>query len=120
MIRIVIAVLLAVEAVNAMLWLSGVLTVAGAHGGVVLMMVALRAAVTALQMASAWMLIERTLSAVTFSRLAFSSSAVLLVLEIGFRLSPSSLTPDWRWPIVVAYAIYAAGCIGSLKFVGRD
>ena len=35
------------------------------------------------------------------------ASAALLTIELGARLSPSSLFPSYRWPVIGAYWAYA-------------
>jgi hypothetical protein len=50
---------------------------------------------------------------------ALASSALLLVGELGFDLSPSSVTPGWEWPIVAGYAAYAALAVGLLRVSER-
>jgi hypothetical protein len=39
--------------------------------------------------------------------LALVISALLLVLEVGFGLSASSIFHSYRWPFVTGYATYA-------------
>ena len=118
--RAVVALLLAVEALNSLLWASRILSAAAAYDIVVLGMVGARVVVSALQGASAWMLVTRALPAIPLARLAFVSAAVLLVFEVGMRLSPSSLPPALRLPVVVAYALYAASCAAGLTRLARS
>jgi hypothetical protein len=117
--RTTLAVLLAVEALNSTLWAARIISAAPAYDAVVLFMVLLRVAVSALQGVSAWMLTGRALPAIAFARPAFALSAVLLVFEIGFRLSPSSIQPGLRLPSVAAYILYALSCIRALALVER-
>ncbi len=111
--------LLALEALNALLWSSRILSAAAAYDVVVLGMVIARIVVSALQGASAWMLMSRALPAFTFARLAFGLSAVLLVFEVALRLAPSNLPPGLRLPVVMAYVLYASSCIGALSRLER-
>ena len=115
----VLAVLLALEALNAVLWAARIISAAAVYDVVVLLMVLLRVVVSALQGASAWLLIGGALPAVTFARLAWILSAVLLVFEIGFRLSPSSVQPGLRMPFIAVYALYALSCIRALALIER-
>jgi hypothetical protein len=117
--RMALAVLLAVEALNSVLWAARILSAAPAYDAVVLFMVLLRVAVSTLQGVGAWMLTADALPAFTFARLAFALAAVLLVFEIGFRLSPSSIQPGLRLPVVVAYILYASSCVRVLALVER-
>jgi hypothetical protein len=118
--RTLLAVLLAVEALNAALWSARIISAAAVYDALVLFMVLLRVAVSALQGASAWMLAGGALPAFTFARLAFASSAILLVFEIGFRLAPSSIQPGLRLPVVVAYILYASSSIRALGSIERS
>lgn len=110
--------MLAAEAANAILWLGGIFAAAAVHDPLVLVLAWVRAIVAALQMWSSGMLIRRAPAGVSFARLSFLLSAALLVVEIGFRLSPSSLQPGLHVPIVVAYAVYAVTCVGLLRQIG--
>jgi hypothetical protein len=118
--RTVFSVLLAIEALNSLLWASKILSAAAAYDVVVLGMVGVRVVVSALQGASAWMLATGALPGIPLARLAFGASAVLLVLELGIRLSPSSLPPALRVPVVVAYGLYAASCVVWLTRLERE
>ena len=115
-----LALLMALEGLNALLWASRIVSAAAAYDAVVLLMVALRVAVAALQLAGAWLLSTRALPGVAFSRLAFILSAALLVLELGVRLSPSSVLPGLRLPIVLGYALYASVAVVILNRIERS
>jgi hypothetical protein len=117
--RATFVVLLVLEALNALLWAARIASAAAVYDTVVLIMVLLRVLVSALQGVSAWLLAGRALPAVALARFAFALSAVLLVLEIGFRLSPSSVQPGLRLPIVAAYVAYALTCIRGLRYLAR-
>ena len=117
--RMLLAILLAFEAVNALLWSSRILSAAPAYSALVLTMVLLRVVVSAAQGAAAWLLIAGAPAGVPLARLAFVSSAVLLSGEIGLRLSPSSLQPGVRLPLVGAYWLYALSCLRGLSLVER-
>jgi hypothetical protein len=117
--RATLVVLLVLETVNALLWAARIASAAAVYDTVVLVMVLFRVLVSALQGVSAWLLATRALPAVALARLAFALSALLLVLEIGFRLSPSSVQPGLRLPIVAAYAAYALTCIRGLGYLAR-
>jgi hypothetical protein len=118
-VRMLLAVLLAVEALNALLWSSRILSAAPAYSAGVLLMVLLRVLAAALQGTAAWLLTGGAPAAVPLARLAFAFSAVLLVGEVGFRLAPSSLPPGLRMPVVVAYGLYALSCLRGLALIER-
>jgi len=65
------------------------------------------------------LLSARALPAVAFARMAFILSAGLLVLELGARLSPSSVLPGLRLPVVVGYALYAWVAVIVLNRIAR-
>lgn len=111
--------LLTLEALNSLLWASRIVSAAAAYDGGVLLMVALRILVAALQAICAWMWAGGAAPAPPLSIVVFLGSAVLLVFELGVRLSPSSLQPDLRWPVVAAYGIYALVCIAVVKRIER-
>lgn len=115
-----VALLLALEALNSLLWASRILSAAPAYDLLVLCLVGVRVVVSAMQGASAWMLVTHALPAVPVARMAFGASAVLLVFEVGMRLSPSSLPPGVRGPVVVAYVLYAASCAAGLTRLDRS
>lgn len=118
--RTALAVLLAVEALNSTLWAARIISAAPVYDAVVLLMVLLRVALSGLQGVSAWMLTGGAPPALTFARLAFALSAMLLVFEIGFRLSPSSIQPGLRLPVIAAYILYASSCIRALALIERS
>lgn len=101
-------------------WIGRILAFGSIYDTTVYAVVALRAAVTALQASAAWMLWQRLPAGPLFGQVAFAASATLLVPEIGWRLAPSSITPGFRWPLVIAYAIYAALSILILRRLRAD
>ena len=117
--RTILAILLVLEVVNAMLWSSRIVSAAATYDAVVLLMVLIRVAVSALQAISAWMLVERAPPALTFATYGFLLSAVLIVFELGFRLSPSNVTPGLRTPVIVAYILYAGAAVGVIRYLQR-
>ena len=119
LVRYVLVILLGLEALNAVLWAARIVTYFAAYDAAVLLMVLFRAAVTTLQIAAVWMLAGRALPGVLFARWGLALSALLLVFEIGLRMSPSSVPPGLRLPAVVAYALYAMVAILALGFVRR-
>lgn len=117
--RMILAVLLGVDATNSALWAARIASAAAAHDAVVLGMVALRVAVTALQAVAAWLLVRRAPPAFVLARAAFAGSAVLLVLELGARLAPSSIAPGLRYRYLAAYVLYSLACIRAIGWLER-
>lgn len=115
-----LALLLAFEGLRSLLWVARIASVAAAYDVTVLIVVALRAMVTALQLASAVLLVRGAPPAVALARLSWIVSAALLVCEVGFRLAPTSVPPWLRWQVVAAYVAYAAVCFGLLSIVRRS
>jgi hypothetical protein len=103
----VAAAALALEVFINVPWIGRILSMGVVYDGPVFAVVAVRAAVTALQTSAAWLLWQGLPAGPRFGQVAFVASAAVLVLEIGLRLAPSSLQPGLRWPLVGAYALYA-------------
>lgn len=110
------AVALGIEVLMNAPWIGRILSLNVLYGGTVFAIVAVRAAVTALQTAAAWMLWTGAPAGRGFGQVAFAASAVTLALEIGLRLAPSSVQPGLRGPFVAAYAVYALVAIGLLRW----
>jgi hypothetical protein len=105
--RILIGVLLALEGLS-----TGVATISrvqsfAVYPAAIDALFALRGVVGVLQFASGWMLVRNAGPGRPFARVALLASACLLTLELGFALAPTSVFPTFRWPVVVAYWIYA-------------
>ena len=103
-----LAVLLMVEALKAAAWVAALVSTLPARDSLTLAVIALRAAVSAVQIVSSVLLFENRPPGATLARWAFLTSAGLLTLEIGFRLAPSNLDPTFRWWIVGGYWVYAS------------
>lgn len=106
-VRIVLMAAFGFEALLGVQALAGFLPVAASHDATVWAMTALRALVTLGQGIAAVLLSRRADPAGPFGRTVVLASAVLLTLEIGARLAPSSLVPGTREPVLAAYWIYA-------------
>jgi len=107
--RRLLAVLLLAEVVRTAFWIAALLPSLGWRGHWILLLVVARAGVGALQIASSVLLFEERARGVRLAPIALISSALLLTLEIGFRLAPSDVDPSFRWWIVGAYWVYAMG-----------
>src|SRR5690606_542505 len=117
--RIVLAVLLALEALNSLAWLARIASFVAAYDATVLSVAALRAVVTAVQLMTASLLVRQAPPALTFARAVFVLSALLLVVELGLGLAPSSVPSWWRWQVVSAYAVYAAAAVAVISWMMR-
>jgi hypothetical protein len=113
------AALLSSEAVLNGLWLAGKAGRLAMYDPIVWVMLASRGAVTVLQLSAAVMLSRNAPAAVSFARAGWLLSALLVTLEHGARLSPSSLFPVYRWPVVAVYWCYALVLVALLQQAGR-
>jgi hypothetical protein len=108
-VRIVIAILLIGESLLTGTWIAGRLPVLAAYPSVVIGLVLLRGLVGAWQFAGGYVLLVRRAHPAGAELAAWSliASAALLTIELGARLSPSSLFPSYRWPVIGLYWTYA-------------
>ncbi|MEO8482842.1 MAG: hypothetical protein ABI634_11570 [Acidobacteriota bacterium] len=112
--RTVLMVVFGFEALLGIQRLAGFLPVAAAYDGTVWAMTGLRALVTLGQGITAMLLSRRAAQARPLGRAVVLASAVLLTLEIGLRLAPSSLAPGTREPVLATYWLYAAAVVWVL------
>jgi uncharacterized membrane protein (DUF2068 family) len=118
-VRTAIALLLGIEALVGLQGLARFVEIAAAYDATVWLMAALRGVVTVLQGTAAWTLWRAAPPGPLFARVAVVSSAVVLTLEIGAHLAPSSLPPGTRGPVIVAYWVYAAVVLLVLRRLSR-
>ena len=112
---ILFGILLCAEALLTGTWVASHLTTAAVYPWATVAIILVRGLVGAVQFAAGWMLMGRHSAGVLFGQWAFGTSAVLLVLELGAGLSPSSLFPTFRVPVIVGYAAYALVAIAVLR-----
>src|SRR6476660_2671179 len=96
----VVALLLIAEGVWTLMWLTQLLSSLGWRD----------------KSSVALILARRRSSALPLARWVLLVSAVLFTLEIGWRLTPTDLDPTYRWPLVLAYWVYA---VVAFLFVRR-
>ena len=99
------------EALMGVQALARFLSVAATYDATVWTMTFLRALVTLGQGITVMLLSRRAEPARPVGRAVVLGSAVLLTLEIGARLAPSSLPPGTRAPILAAYWLYTAAVV---------
>ena len=116
--RMIVAVLLIGEAASTAMWIARILPVLAIYGGVVMVFVGLRAAVAALQCAAGLMALQRRPPAVFFAQWSLLLSAALLTLELGVGVTPTSVFPSYRWPIVGGYWVYVLLVVWALSKTG--
>jgi hypothetical protein len=105
--RAIVGLTLVAESALTALWLTGLLPTLAVYDGLTLALIVLRVIVALVEFAAGVMLLRRQAPGPLFARGALLVSAPLLTAEIGFRLTPSNLFPDYRWPVVAAYWVYA-------------
>lgn len=115
----VLMVAFGLEALLGVRALAGFLPVAASHDATVWAMTFVRALVTLGQGVTAMLLSRRADPARPLGRAVVVTSAVLLTLEIGARLAPSSLPPGTRGPVLTAYWLYAVVVVWILRPGGR-
>jgi hypothetical protein len=112
--RAIVSGLLFLEGVRSGLWIAALLPSLGVRDRTTVVLVCLRAAVSAIQMVSGVLLRLGRMSAPALARAALLASAVLMPLELGLRLVPTNMDPTYRWWLVAAYAVYAGSAIWYL------
>jgi hypothetical protein len=119
-VRKTLALVLGFEALLGLQGLARFVEIAAAYDATVWLMAALRAVVTVLQGTAGWTLWRTMPPGPLFARVAIVSSAVVLTLEIGAHLAPSSLSPGTRGPVIVAYWLYATVALLVLRRLSRS
>lgn len=113
--NLLVATALVVDGLLSALWVARLVPVVAAYDPLVLLLILARGLVSALLITAGSMLFRAAPPGPLFARSAVLTSALLLTLEIGFRLSPSSLFPSYRWPAVAGYWAYAGAIALSLR-----
>jgi hypothetical protein len=101
------AFLLVIDALLTGVWLANLLPVLAAYDLLVFALLIARGFTAAALFTGGWLLLGDRPAAAAIARGALLVSAMLLTIEIGFRLAPSNLDPTFRWPLVVLYWLYA-------------
>jgi hypothetical protein len=105
--RRVVALLLIAEGVWTLMWLTQLLSSLGWRDKSSVALILARGVVGAMQLTTGWGLASRRPPALALARWVLLVSAVLFTVEICWRLTPTDLDPTYRWPLVVAYWVYA-------------
>ena len=103
----VISWLLIGESLWTAMWLTQRLGTLAVYDNVARSVLLARALVAMALFVAGWWLQRGIPPARTLATIALASSAVLLIFELGFRLSPTSVVPGWEWIYVSAYGLYA-------------
>ena len=106
----IISVCLFVEGATTGLWVAPRLGLIPTYGVVALLFVLARAMVAVLQLTAGSLMWRQVHAGFVFAPVVFGTSAALYVLEVGFRLRPSSVAPGVRWPLLIGYCVYAVAC----------
>jgi hypothetical protein len=113
--RVVLSVLLILEALNAGFYVANLIPALPGHDLSVVVVILARGVVGALQFTASWLLIHKRPPAVALARYAFLSSAILTTLAVGFNLAPTSVYPWWRWQVTTIYWGYAVVALWILS-----
>jgi multisubunit Na+/H+ antiporter MnhB subunit len=106
---------LGLEALYSAFWIARLLPSLAVRDSLTVLLVSIRGTVSAVELIAAWALLRRSPGGPLLAGAALGASAVLTVLETGWRLVPTNLDPTWRWGIVGAYAVYAVLGIWALR-----
>lgn len=118
-VRLLLAVLLFGEAALTALWLAGRVTALPTYGVAALAVLGGRLVIAVLQSAAAFSLSQSSPLGARLASRAFLASAILLTLELGARIMPTSVFPSHRWFYVVGYWIYAGTAAVLSEMVRR-
>src|SRR5262245_5912461 len=110
----ILALLLIAEGVWTLVWLTQLLSSLGWRDKSSVAAILARGIIGAMQLSTGWGLASRRPSAVSLARYVLLLSAVLLTIEIGWRLTPTDLDPTYRWLVVLVYWVYASAAIWYL------
>jgi len=111
----ILSLLLIAEGVWTLVWLTQLLSSLGWRDKSSVAVILMRGIVGAMQLSTGWGLASRRPSAVSLARWVLLCSAGLLTIEIGGRLTPTDLDPTYRWPVVIAYWLYASAVVWLLR-----
>jgi len=114
-VRIVFAVMLMLEGFSSGMRLLQFIPVFVVYSWFTVTLLLVRGGVGVLQFAGGWSLLQKAPVGPRLGRTALVVSAVLTMFEIGFRMTPTSLFPSYRWPFVAAYWLYALVGVWVLK-----
>ena len=112
----ILGLLLTAEGAWTLVWLTQLLSSLGWRDRLSVALILTRGVVGAMQLTTGWGLASRRPSALALARWVLAASAVLLTIETYSRLTPTDLDPTYRWPLVVAYWVYA---LVAILFVRR-
>lgn len=112
----VLALLLIAEGVWTLVWLTQLLSSLGWRDKSSVALILARGVVGAMQLTTGWGLASRRPAALALARWVLLVSAVLFTFEMGWQLTPTDIDPTFRWPLVLAYWVYA---VVAMLFVRR-
>jgi hypothetical protein len=111
----VLALLLIAEGVWTLVWLTQLLSSLGWRDKSSVALILVRGVVGALELAIGSGVSSRRASAMSLARWVLPFSAVLLTIELGANMTPTSLDPTYRWPVVIAYWLYVTAVVWFLR-----
>ena len=116
----VIALLLIAESLVGALNFTQLISQIGIYAPLTIALILLRAVVNAFLFVGGWTLANRRPQGPALARYALIASAVLTLFDVGLNLAPTMVYPWWRWQVTAAYLVYAAACIGILKYAAPN
>jgi hypothetical protein len=120
-VRAALTLLLLGEAILTGAWLARLLVMLPAYGWTTLAVIGLRVLVALGQVVASVRLSRDERAGARLATWVFVASAILLSLELGARLRPSSVFPAHRWVVVAIYAAYAVvGVAMALRVRSRS
>jgi hypothetical protein len=109
--RLLVAIVLVLDAGDTVAWLAGVIPEAAAIGAMALGLVVIRGLVGSVEAISGWLLLRNEPAARPLSIAALLGAASVNTLIVGLGLAPSDVPPGARSPVVAAYWLIAAAGI---------
>ena len=88
--------------------LSSVLPQITFYDPVAIALIVARGLLGALQFTGGWLLSSHRPTGPVIARWALIAGAALTVLDVGFRLAPTSIYSWYRWQVTAVYIVYAA------------
>lgn len=111
----ILALLLIAEGIWTLVWLTQLLSSLGWRDRSSVALILARGVVGAVELTIGWSLSSRRSAALSLARWVLPCSAVLLTIELGASMTPTDLDPSYRWPVVIAYWLYASAVVWFVR-----
>ena len=107
------------EGIWTLVWLTQLLSSLGWRDTLSVALILIRGATGAAELTIGTALSSRRPSAISLVRWVLPISAVLLTIELGANMTPTNLDPTYRWPVVIAYWLYASAAVWLVRHQAR-